>query len=46
MTRWVSMVSTCAAVAIAVAALAVPSAASPSASLTRFPYLTDLVAGT
>ena len=38
------MLSACAAVAIAVAALAVPSAASPAASLTRFPYLTDLVA--
>jgi len=38
------MLSAGAAVALVTAALAVPSAASPSASLTRYPYLTDLVA--
>ena len=32
-----------AAVAIASVAFAVPGAADPSASLTRYPYLTDLV---
>jgi len=32
-----------AAVGIVSAAFALPTAASPSASLTRYPYLTDLV---
>jgi len=43
-TRWQRTLSTCAAVAFVSAALAVPTAASPSAALTRAPYLTDLVA--
>jgi hypothetical protein len=42
--RWLRMLSALAAVGFVTAALAMPSAASPSASLTRYPYLTDLVA--
>ena len=43
MPRWNRLLAGLAAVAIASAAFAMPTAASPSASLTRYPYLTDLV---
>ena len=43
MPHWNRLLAGLAAVALATAAFAMPTAASPSASLTRYPYLTDLV---
>ena len=43
MLRWTRLLAGIAAAALASAAFAMPTAASPSPSLTRYPYLTDLV---